>query len=223
MYLTALGLGCHMWNLSPWPGMERGPPALGVWSLSLWTTREVPKMLSEEFPLFYILTNKQTKKPIRLGRKRLSPHRLPIWNAYGPRWNSKFSDSKTLVLKVVCGPAAWASLGGPAPHLPLHEIPRYPEYILEFGYTYLRVTLYKKVLSPFPTQMLSLLPPSLPPPPTPPSFLNVAMLILFWLFLNRNTMAGVALGVSECYILKGDSKWKFFRRKRTSLKELLQF
>jgi len=24
------------------PGMEHGPPALGVWNLSHWTTREVP-------------------------------------------------------------------------------------------------------------------------------------------------------------------------------------
>jgi len=67
-----------MWDLGPSPGMELGPPTLEVWSLGLWTTREVPKMLSEEFPLFDILTNKQTKKPIRLGRKRLSPQRLPI-------------------------------------------------------------------------------------------------------------------------------------------------
>ena len=29
---------CRMWDLLPWPG----PPALGVWSLSHWTTREVP-------------------------------------------------------------------------------------------------------------------------------------------------------------------------------------
>ena len=31
-----------MWALVPWPGMEPWSPALGVWSLSLWTTREVP-------------------------------------------------------------------------------------------------------------------------------------------------------------------------------------
>ena len=28
--------------LAPWPGIEPGFPALGVWSLSHWTTREVP-------------------------------------------------------------------------------------------------------------------------------------------------------------------------------------
>ena len=31
-----------MWDLVPWPGTEPTPPALGVWSLSPWNTREVP-------------------------------------------------------------------------------------------------------------------------------------------------------------------------------------
>ena len=31
-----------MWDLVPWPGIELRPPALGVHSLSHWTTREVP-------------------------------------------------------------------------------------------------------------------------------------------------------------------------------------
>ena len=32
--------GCGMWDLIPWPGVEPGPPALGMQSLSHWTTRE---------------------------------------------------------------------------------------------------------------------------------------------------------------------------------------
>ena len=32
---------CGVWDLVPWPGIEPRPPALGVWSLSRWTTREV--------------------------------------------------------------------------------------------------------------------------------------------------------------------------------------
>ena len=32
-----------MWDLLPCPGIERGPPALGAWSLSHWTTWEVPE------------------------------------------------------------------------------------------------------------------------------------------------------------------------------------
>ena len=32
---------CSMWDLVPWPEIEHGPPALGAWNLSHWTTREV--------------------------------------------------------------------------------------------------------------------------------------------------------------------------------------
>ena len=47
--LGSLGTGmrilfCGMWDLDPWPAMEPRPPALGAWSLSHWTTREVPKI-----------------------------------------------------------------------------------------------------------------------------------------------------------------------------------
>ena len=33
---------CSTGDLVPWPGIEPGSPALGTWSLSHWTTREVP-------------------------------------------------------------------------------------------------------------------------------------------------------------------------------------
>ena len=39
------GLSCGMWDLVPWPGIEPGSPVLETWSLSHWTTREVPKLL----------------------------------------------------------------------------------------------------------------------------------------------------------------------------------
>ena len=35
-----------MWDLVPWPGIEPGPAALGAWSVSHWTTREVPQLLN---------------------------------------------------------------------------------------------------------------------------------------------------------------------------------
>ena len=47
-------LSCGMWDLVPWPGMEPGPHQLGAWSLSHWTTREVPLLWLLE-PLFRIL------------------------------------------------------------------------------------------------------------------------------------------------------------------------
>ena len=40
--LAALGLSSGMWNLVSQPGIELGPPALEAWSLSHWTTGEVP-------------------------------------------------------------------------------------------------------------------------------------------------------------------------------------
>ena len=38
-------LSCSMWDLVPWPGIKPRPPVLGVWTLSHWTTREVPVTL----------------------------------------------------------------------------------------------------------------------------------------------------------------------------------
>ena len=50
IYLAAPGitcgfrtLSCGMWDLVPCPGIKSGPPALGEWSVSLWTTWEIPK------------------------------------------------------------------------------------------------------------------------------------------------------------------------------------
>ena len=43
-FLAALGFSRSMWDLVPWPGIESRPPALGVQSLSRWTTREVITM-----------------------------------------------------------------------------------------------------------------------------------------------------------------------------------
>ena len=40
-YLAALGLTCSMWDLVPWSGIEPQSPALGVHSLSHWTTRKL--------------------------------------------------------------------------------------------------------------------------------------------------------------------------------------
>ena len=42
IWATREALSCSTWDIVPWPGIEPGPPALGVQSLSHWTTREVP-------------------------------------------------------------------------------------------------------------------------------------------------------------------------------------
>ena len=41
IYLTVLGLSCGIQDLVPRPGIKSRSPALGVWCLSHWTTREV--------------------------------------------------------------------------------------------------------------------------------------------------------------------------------------
>ena len=50
-FLVVLGLSCSMWDLVPWPGIKPRPPALGTWSLTHWTTREVPVFKGEEIKL----------------------------------------------------------------------------------------------------------------------------------------------------------------------------
>ena len=50
--VAACGIfSCIMWNLVSWPGLKPGPPALGVWNLSHWTTREVSvgELLDDEW------------------------------------------------------------------------------------------------------------------------------------------------------------------------------
>ena len=45
---------CGMWDLVPWPGIEPRPPALGAWSLSHCTAREVPGPCIYLFLLLYL-------------------------------------------------------------------------------------------------------------------------------------------------------------------------
>ena len=45
-------LSCSTWDLDPCPGIKPGPSALGVWSLSHWTTRDVPQHLCSGLPSF---------------------------------------------------------------------------------------------------------------------------------------------------------------------------
>ena len=49
IYLAALGLSGDMWDPVSWPGIEPRPPALGVQSLTHWSTREILKV-----DIFYI-------------------------------------------------------------------------------------------------------------------------------------------------------------------------
>ena len=42
MHMAVPGLSCGMWDLVPQLGIQYGPPDLGIWRLSHWTTRKVP-------------------------------------------------------------------------------------------------------------------------------------------------------------------------------------
>ena len=44
-------LSCGLWDLVSWPGIELRPSALGAWSLSHWTTREVSSRFKRLCPL----------------------------------------------------------------------------------------------------------------------------------------------------------------------------
>ena len=43
-----------LWDLVPCPGIESGPPALGAWSVSHWTTRKSQQMWGFGFKDFWI-------------------------------------------------------------------------------------------------------------------------------------------------------------------------
>ena len=114
--LAALGLSCgtqdlscDMWDLVPWPGMKPRPPALGAWSLSHWTTREV------SHKSLWCPSQSGLNCWYRCSRFRLWPHRRhPAWPASDPRliycpqqrWPVSWKK-----LKVSLGHCQWSGLG----------------------------------------------------------------------------------------------------------------
>ena len=86
---VACELGCGMWGLVPWPGIELEPPALGAWHLSHWTSREVPHsqfLMVVKIPVLgwglgrqrWKLLLGDTKKALLVRRSTWSP--LCYWN-----------------------------------------------------------------------------------------------------------------------------------------------
>ena len=82
-YLTALSLSwgmwtlsCAMWDLVPWQVIESGPSPLGAWSLSHWTTREVPRSIK----IKYSPDHKGSQELNYEGKKKkeLTRHRFRI-------------------------------------------------------------------------------------------------------------------------------------------------
>ena len=94
-------LSCGTWGLVPWPGIEPGPPALGVQSVSHWTIREVPhiyiflKMKVYNFceqrgAIEDVRVNEcHSEKPAGMSHTRLSPERwsfFPQSLTWTPKW-----------------------------------------------------------------------------------------------------------------------------------------
>ena len=92
VYLLALGLSCGtrtlnsgLWDLVPWSGIEPELSALGEWSLSHWTTREVPKTFTT--PLTSALSwcwVGSMRKP-RSPPSSWSLHPFPFCSSHHPR------------------------------------------------------------------------------------------------------------------------------------------
>ena len=66
-------LSCGMWDPVPWSGIKPGPSALGVQSLSHWTTREVPH--------FQFYRNYKEKRKIPNDSLRKQSDRLRTWGS----------------------------------------------------------------------------------------------------------------------------------------------
>ena len=91
-------LSCSKWDLVPWPGIEHRPPTLEAWSLSHWTTREVPR---RRFFFFYFLSSRPLSTllykiarkeheslTVTMSDKRSQPVRMEVWAFHPLRWLS---------------------------------------------------------------------------------------------------------------------------------------
>ena len=85
-------LSCCMWDLVPWLGIEPRPPALGVWSLSHWTTRGISVTL--DFDCTY--RGPQSSSVCACHFLSMEPPfscvRLPLPNSLGLSWNVPFLE-----------------------------------------------------------------------------------------------------------------------------------
>ena len=97
-------LSCGMWDLVSWPGTKPRPPALRVWSLSPWTTREVPGHsakcllpLSNNTGVFFHRSGSQRCKINFTGPKsRCRPDYTPL-EAWG---ENQFTDRFQLLFQL---------------------------------------------------------------------------------------------------------------------------
>ena len=105
-FLAIPGLSCDLRDLVPWLRIKPGPPALGVWSLSHWTTREIPIFCASE------------EGPTRSQRQRAR-----AWAATtlcsGPTQDRCPHVSCTWpVLRILCGPRSGVDMEDHSVSLP---------------------------------------------------------------------------------------------------------
>ena len=77
-------LSCGMWDLVPQPVIKLSSPALGVWNLSHWTTREVPLSL--------FLKKKKKKKFLYLAVPGLTLSIGDLWSSLQPVGSSSLTQ-----------------------------------------------------------------------------------------------------------------------------------
>ena len=100
VYLAVPDLRCSVWDLVPWPGIEPGPHAWGVWSLSPWTPREVLGASSRKQCVLHVWSVHEACVPslaLCLG---------PLASSFqhpGPRFFTRDSDTDALWVASVPG------------------------------------------------------------------------------------------------------------------------
>ena len=113
-YLSMKTLSCSMWTLTwgmwdliPWSGIEPGTPALGAWSLSYRTTREIPwtatckRMKSEHSLTLYIKISSKWIKGlnVRLGNIKLSQENTES-TPFDINWSKILSDPPLRLMEI---------------------------------------------------------------------------------------------------------------------------
>ena len=78
---------CSMWDLVPWPEIKPGPPALGVWSLNHWATRE------SHFSIFLKTQSRLKSKIFYLLCMFIISSKSWGWG-HGEKWHSNWNSFK---------------------------------------------------------------------------------------------------------------------------------
>ena len=95
LVLTRRIFSCSMWDQVPQPGIKPEPPALGAWSLSHWTTREVlASGCFTDFHGCHISANKNSEYSVKfqcqISKKKKKKCKYIPWNIWGHSYTKIF-------------------------------------------------------------------------------------------------------------------------------------